>query len=441
MEVFEKIVAIGYSLIILLNAVYLRRLVGTWLFPGCLFALFWFFYTFFPLVVLFEVPVNPNAIGFITMAVLLFSSTFLLFDWKKAFQDNLNKPDPALVFNTKFLRLTLIIAILISLFSSVMHVLAQDFGLIELITNPIGVASKFANSRYEETLNYTVFGPISLLFSNISVIIGGLIFGSVSAKKNKKVLFAFLPSAIILLTQSSKGLFFLSVFLFLGGLLVTKVFLNKLSFFNFKVVRNVFFIMLIFIILLALSFLSRGLQGIDDTTVLLENFRILFSSYFFTHIYGFSDWFTAYTGGNAQFSYDVSNYHFGFYTLTAFFKMLGTDKVTSAGVYDEFFMYKELLESNIYTIFRGLIMDFGLLGALVFMLLNGYLLNLMYYIFLRRTRPIMTVVLMIFMVGYFYISFIISLLTWVIIPFTFLICYLILKFNSYNFVLKPTVQK
>ncbi len=441
MEIIDKIIALIYSILILVNAVCLRKLIGTWLFPGCIFSLFWFFYTFFPLAVLFEVPVNPNAIGFIAIAVVLFSSSFLLFNWKRAFEDNLYKPNPALLFNTKFLKLTLLSAVLISLFSSVMHVLAQGFNLIELIKNPIGVAGEFANARYQETLNYTAFGPISLLFSNISVIIGGLIFGSVSTKNNKKLLFAFLPSIIILITQSSKGLFFLSVFLFLGGMMVTRLFLNKLTVFSFKVFKNILLVVVSFIVLLALSFLSRGLQEVNDTAVLLDNFRILFSSYFFTHVYGFSDWFTAYTGGDAKFSYDLSNYHMGFYTLTAFFKMLGTDKVTSAGVYDEFFTYKNLLESNIYTMFRGMIMDFGLLGALVFMLLNGYFINLIYYIFLRRVNPVMTVVLLIFTLGYFYISFIISLLTWVIIPFTFIICYLILKFNSYHFVIKPTTQE
>ncbi|TCD02748.1 O-antigen polymerase [Pedobacter psychroterrae] len=441
MEVVEKIIAIFYSLVILGGALCLRRVTGTWLFPGCLFSMFWFFYTFFPLVVLFEVPVNPNSIAFITTAVLLFSSTFLLFDWRKAFLENLNKPQPAEVFNSPFLRLTLVSAILISLFGSVMHLFAQGFGLMDVFNNPVLVASKFADARYNDTLAYTPFGPISLLFSNISVIVGGLIFGSVQASKNKKILFAFLPSVIILLTQSSKGLFFQSVFLFLGSILVTKLYANELKIFSFKIILRVIIIVSIFLVLIAVSFLSRGLKDVDDFGVLLDNFRILFATYFFTHIYGFSDWFTAFTGGRAAFNYDTSHYYFGFYTFTAIFEFFGSNKVTSQGVYDEFFMYKDLLESNIYTIFRGMIMDFGIIGSLIFMLVNGFFLHLVFYVFLRRNRPVFTVVMVIFMVEYFYISFIISLLTWSIIPLTFLVCYLILKFNNYNFVLKPTVQK
>ena len=196
-----------------------------------------------------------------------------------------------------------------------------------------------------------------------------------------------------------------------------------------------------FLILIAVSFLSRGLNDFDDLGVLAGNLRSLFATYFFGHVYGFSDWFTAYTGNVASLNYDVSNYYFGYYTFTAVFEMFGSEKVVSAGVFDEYFVYKDLLDSNIYTIFRGMIMDFGLIGALLFMLLHGFFINIMYYLFLRRNRPILTVILVVFMLEYFYITFIISLLTWSIIPLTFVIAYLILKFNSYHFVYKPTVQE
>ncbi|WP_026897731.1 O-antigen polymerase [Daejeonella oryzae] len=439
MEVLEKVIAIIYSIIILANALVLRRMMGTWLFPACILSLFWFFYTFFPLVFLFEVPVNSNSIAFITLAILLFSAPSLLFNWGKAFKDNLKKPNPAMVFNTRFLKLTLFCSILISVFSSLLHVTAQGFGFMDVFTDPVLVATTFAASRYAETLVYTMFGPLSLVFSNISVVIGGLVFGSSQSGKNKKILFAFLPSIIIMLTQSSKGLLFLSLFLFLGGILVSRVYFNKLSTFNFKIIIKVIGAAVSLIILIGLSFISRGLQNIEDQGLLLTKLRGLFASYFFTHIYGFSEWFTAYTGGSTSINYDTSNYYMGFYTLTSFFKMLGAEKVTSPGVYDEFFVYKDLLESNIYTIFRGLIMDFGMPGSLVFMLVMGFLVHFVYYLFLRQSRPVLTVLLVIFMLGFFYMTFIISMLTWVIIPFTFLICYLILKFNNYDFVVKRTV--
>lgn len=441
MEIIDKIIALFYSMIILGNALYLRKVMGTWIFPGCLFSLFWFFYTFVPLIVLFEIPVNSNAIAFITLAVILFSWTFIFFDWKSAFKSNLNKSEPSKIFDTSFLRMVLFSSIIISLVSAVMQLLSQGFGLKEVITNLIKVANEFADARYTDNMIYTIYGPISLLFSNIAVIIGGLIFGSTESSKNKKILFAFLPSVVILLTQSSKGLFFQSVFLFLGGILITKLYKNQLMVFSRAVLLKSAFVCIVLIGLISVSFLSRGLNAIEDFGLLFYRLRGMFATYFFGHIYGFSDWFTAYTGGRASLVYDTSNYYFGFYTLTTFFKMFGVNKVTSAGVFDEYFIYGDVLDTNIYTMFRGLIMDFGMIGGLIFMLLNGFILNLVFYVFLQHRRPLLIIVVLIMMLEYFYMSFIISLLTWNIIPFTLLVCYLILKFNSYRFVFKPAVQK
>lgn len=442
MEIVEKIVAILFSMLILLQALWLRKKVGTWLCPGCIFSLFWFFFTFFPLVILFEVPVNALAIAFITLGVCLFSATFSWFNWEFAFEQNRLKPSPREVFATPFLKLTLWASISISLLGSIIHLFAQGFSINEVLSNPILVASKFANARYTDGLVYTVFGPISLLFSNIAVIIGGLIYGSVEAKKNKKIFFAFLPSVVILLSQSSKGLFFQAVFLFLGGIWVTKIFANELQTFYKKGLIKMAFVGLGLVILLVLSFLSRGdVNRISDIGFLFENLRVQFSIYFFGHVYAFSDWFTAYTGGVPTMHYDTTQYYLGFYTFMPLFEFFGYHKFIVDGVFDEYFVYKDLLESNIYTIFRGLIMDFGLLGTLVFMLVNGWLAHFLYHVFLRQQRPVFLVVFVVFMVEAFYISCFISLLTWAIIPISILAVYLLLKFNSYRFVLRTDPPK
>lgn len=434
MEGIEKITAIFCSLLILANAIGLRKMTGTWLFPGCIFSLFWFLYTFFPLVILFEVPVNAAAVAFIALAVILFSSTLFLFNWKEAFAFNLTKPDPVTLYHTRFLKVVLTGSVLISLLGSVMHLFAQGFSISDVLNDPVLVASKFADARYTDQLNYTVFGPISLLFSNLAVIIGGLIYG---VKPRKGLFLAFLPSLVILLTQSSKGLFFQSVFLFLGAVMVMKLYAGQLTLFRRRLILRGLLVASGLMVLLAVSFLSRGgIQHISDLALLFDNLRILFATYFFGHLYGFSDWFTAYTGGKALFSYDTSHYYWGYYTFTTFFKLFGSAKVTSPGVFDEYFVYKDLLDSNIYTFFRGMIMDFGLPGAYAFMLLNGWVIHAAFYIFLRRKTPVFPAVFLIFMLEYFYISFIISLLTWNIIPLTFVVCYLILKFNHVQFVSK-----
>ncbi len=433
MEVFDKILALFYSSLLLVNALWWRKMVGTWLFPACLFSLFWFAYLFFPLIFLFTVPVNSLAVAFIVISVILFSATGLLFNWQPSFELNAQKADPELVFHTRLGWLCFWLSISISTLASFGHLFAQGFGLMEFINQPIEVASKFASARYEDELVRTPFAPISLLFSNIAIMTAGLLYGSAKGKLNR-IWIAFFPSLIILLTQSAKGLFFQSLFLFLGSMMVTKLYANKLRNFKIKGLWKWISAGTVVMALMALSFLARGFGKDDDVGLLLQTFGALFSTYFFGHVYAFSDWFTAYIGGIASQSYATETYFFGFYTLTSLVELVGYRMETPPGVYHEYYLYKNLIDTNIYTMFRGTILDFGILGAWVFMLVNGWIVHWVYQLFLMKKQPAFSLVFLIFMIEYFYISFIISLLTWSIIPFTFVLFALFIKFNHYRFV-------
>src|SRR5438094_6796093 len=94
---FDKCLALAFSLMILGQAYLVRRYVGTWLFPACLFGLFWFGYTFFPLAILFWVPVQPYATAFLFVCTVAFSMGSLAFDWKTAFTRNGQKCETAAV--------------------------------------------------------------------------------------------------------------------------------------------------------------------------------------------------------------------------------------------------------------------------------------------------------------------------------------------------------
>src|SRR5467141_2321783 len=101
---FGKCLALAFSLMILGQAYLVRRFVGTWLFPACLFGLFWFGYTFVPLAMLFSVPAEPCAIAFIFLCTLAFSIGSLPFDWKTAFERNARKRETAApVYGSPFL--------------------------------------------------------------------------------------------------------------------------------------------------------------------------------------------------------------------------------------------------------------------------------------------------------------------------------------------------
>src|SRR4051812_18568405 len=101
----EKILAIIFSLLILAQAGVVRCWVGTWIFPACLFALFWFLFTFIPLVALFWVPIEPLAVGFILLCCVMFSLSSIGLSWPKALAERRARTERAAVYDTWFLRL------------------------------------------------------------------------------------------------------------------------------------------------------------------------------------------------------------------------------------------------------------------------------------------------------------------------------------------------
>ncbi len=326
-----------------------------------------------------------------------------------------------------------------SVICSIKVMLVQGFSLAELYEDIVLVAAKYAVSRYASEVIYSAYGPLSLGFAYLAVLIAGLIFGSTTNSSRKKwVLLAFLPSIIIMVTQSAKGSFFGSIFYFLGGILVTSIQQNKLLLFKANVLKIVFKVSTFSIALFIFSLMSRGLQDVKDVSVFFEKLRFLLASYFFAHLYNFSEWIIAYWEGFKNSKFDISHYYYGFYTFTSIYRFFGYKKETPDAVYDEYNNIQEQMDSNVYTIFRGMVMDFGILGTVLFIIILGLLLHFCFYIFLNRRRPIISTTITIFMLVIFYYSFIISVLTWNIVPFVLILFIILLKFNYYSFVLKKT---
>lgn len=318
--------------------------------------------------------------------------------------------------------------------------LVQGFSLGDLYDDIVLVAAKYAVSRYASEVVYSAYGPLSLGFAYLAVCIAGLIFGSTQNSTRKKwVLLSFLPSIIIMVTQSAKGSFFGSIFYFLGGILVTSLQQNKLQLFKFKSVKTILKIGLFSIILFIFSLMSRGLQDIKDFAGFFEKLRFLLASYFFGHLYNFAEWITVYWDGFKNSKFDISHYYYGFYTFTSIYRFFGYKKITPDAVFDEYNNVQQQMESNVYTTFRGMIMDFGIFGTIFFIFILGIALHFCFYIFLNGRKPIISTAIIIFMLVVFYYSFIISVLTWNIVPFVFILFIFLLKFNSYSFVLKKTI--
>ena len=266
----------------------------------------------------------------------------------------------------------------------------------------------------------------------VGVILGGLLFQSVPTKRERRaiVVLSFLPSILVAVTQSAKGFLFLCVVLFYAGLLVYRTLAGTLRLFAKGSIKSMMLYSAALIATVTISILAGGLYKTEDNRALLDLIVARFATYTSGHIYAFSDWFSFMIGRQSVLVYPHEGAAYGFYTFAPLFKLMGSHKVLPLGNFDEEYFYGDLLITNIFTLFRGLIQDFGLIGTVLFMVATGVLLHWAFHALLVKRMPVFAVAVFVFMMGYFYTSFGVSLLISKIIYVTFLLVWLVLQINK-----------
>ena len=123
----------------------------------------------------------------------------------------------------------------------------------------------------------------------------------------------------------------------------------------------------------------------------------------------------------------------GYYTYMGFYRLLGVSIHLPPGTYDEYYTYANLLKTNVYTVFRGLLLDFNIVGSIFLALLSGWVSGIFYYCLIKSKSTIL-IVLYITFVGWCYQSFMVSLLMYPSILAYMLVLYLVLKLNRIKFI-------
>jgi oligosaccharide repeat unit polymerase len=406
----DKCVALIFSLLILGQAFLLRKVVGTWVFPACIFSLLWFGFTFFPLLLMFFVPIEPLSIAFIFACTCAFSLSALFFNWNVAFRQNQLKQETAhTIYGNAFLRTTFYVCSLLSLVFALLNVMAQGISARDLAFDMLAASSRYVQLRYDEELVANIYGQLGVVLTYVGVSIGGFLVGSEKPGGRRWGLIAlsFLPSLFVMVSQSAKGILFLSLALFYGAVLITKVASGDFTILSRRAIKLVLAIGIPVFPLVVISFLSRGLQD-SDLDLIAERLAGYVNSYLFAHLYAFSDWFSSTIGKASEIRYAHEGSSYGFYTFMAVFRLLGSNRYVPQGVYDDYFSYGDRLTSNIFTMYRGLIIDYGLIGSVIFMFLTGLVCHLCFYFMLKARKPAFTVVAFVLMIGYFAHSYLAS---------------------------------
>ncbi|MCK0512713.1 O-antigen polymerase [Aromatoleum buckelii] len=431
MDIFLlKIINLSLSAALFLIAWLAKNVVGVWLNPVSIFSLFWFFFTAFPLFVAFEAPVNPLAIAYILAFCIFFSLSALFFRWRRGFIRNANKLSAAHYFDRPLITIALYSSCTFATLMLIIGMLQQGFSIALLLDSPLSIGGTYASKRYSGEIVSSVYSQIGLQFSYCTVVLGGLLYGSrdTTRRRKKLIIISFLPSLLVVFLQSAKGLFFFSVFLFIGGVLVTKIYDKKFSLFNGAEIRTLATYGLFALPVVIASFLSRGIYQLNDSVLIISRLRYYLISYSSVHLPAFSDWFSDRYTGESSMGYRQDFLSMGFYTFMSFFRLAGDDRPVLAGIYDEYYSYGDTIQGNLYTAFRGLISDFTLPGSLLVAFILGGLCNFFYWRLLSSRSSAFSTLFFIYFVAISYQTYIVSSLTWITIPVAFLVQWVMLHF-------------
>ena len=139
----HKALAILISTLFLAQAYGIARAVGTYIFPAALFALAWFAFSFVPLVLLIQAPINCLSLLFIFACISAFSLSALFFDWQRAFAENDRKRVTSFdALNSGTIRHCLYVTSLLSVVFSSLSMISNGFDLSSIIFNLIETSGR-----------------------------------------------------------------------------------------------------------------------------------------------------------------------------------------------------------------------------------------------------------------------------------------------------------
>uniref|UniRef100_UPI00404859EC O-antigen polymerase n=1 Tax=Rheinheimera sp. TaxID=1869214 RepID=UPI00404859EC len=413
----EKFTAIFISFLILLLAWINARIARSWLVSSSIFCIFWFLYTFFPLVFVLSAPIHYEAMVYILVFCISFSASIFLFNWHKAkniFIHNKVRNKEFLLLDKKLFFIYFLLIQVFVIFSLIIDLLNQGFTLKDVIFDLMPTSAAYIKLRYSGDISDSYVVRLGTVFTYVGVMFGGIVFNLVKNLRTKSIVFflALVPSVILMVVQGAKGTVFLTIFLFYGANIVLEMYKNNFNLLSFSKIRYIFIIFLVLAPPVVSSFLSRGLYD-ESFDYIMARLTQYFFSYAFAHLYAFSDWFGFYIGYDSVMTYHEDVGHdFGFYSFMSVFRFFGDDRFIPPGVYDEYFYYKDILKSNIYTFYRGGVKDFGIFGSFLFAFLFGFFANFTYYMILVSKGPYFFISIYVVLIGFYYTSFIISLFIW-----------------------------
>tara|TARA_B110000208_G_scaffold191974_1_gene261408 strand:+ start:6607 stop:7746 length:1140 start_codon:yes stop_codon:yes gene_type:complete len=346
---------------------------------------------------------NPYAILYIASMIVAFSLPFYL-------TANYRNPRQCIVDLIGLEKIIKLLGPLVLLAQISVVVYESGLSLNLFISDPVLFANAYASLSYSGSLNKSAISSFLLILVYVLPVLGGLYYSM--SNKFLISMYTFLPAVSTIVLQSQKGMILYCVALFLSGIFMSIVIRkSKLSFRN--ILRSAIFSISLIFGLLFFSFFSRGLQDTEDSGYIKEVISDSFLAYSSGHIYAFGDWFSGRYQQSSKTDYRQEEFRSGFFTFNGLFKFTDEAKSLPSGFYDEYHRPVGTWETNVYTVFRGLISDFGLYGSILFFLFFGLVMKIV-FTKMRDRFCVYSFAAYSAFVGFVYQSFVISSFSWLL---------------------------
>lgn len=361
--------------------------------PASIFTLFW---TIQILVILIGwsqyLCFNYIGIIFILFCILSFDLGYLLTPRFLNSKTNTNR-ETTISFDDNIGLKTYYIVIAISIFSCLYDIISKGFSLINIldITSFMEMSHQNSIDRYTGESTGGLLSKLLGINSLACPFVGGLLYLGYP-KKHFLSYIALLPAILSGLSQGAKMGIITSLFMWIIGYLISAQLFNIKIKFNLKKFLIISIVFIAFIMLMGVVMVFR-IGEFNETAI---NDVIGKSvSYILAHLPAFDIWYS-----NQHES--VGSYTMGAKLLYGISNILGILK-REDGVYSEMTVVSiDGDVTNVYTVFRFFVEDFGTIGSIFFLFILGMIIRTIFECFKKRLYIYWSTTLMTFI--YFFIS-------------------------------------
>ena len=318
-----------------------------------------------------------------------------------------------------FLYRILFIFIIIGIFSDVMTVISNGFSLSAFtsMSSFLQMNAKMADIRYSGAgESGGVMMSLLGLFIYAAPLLGGFIF-LYSKNKSQKLtsILSIFPALLATMITNAKMGFIAATFLWIVGFVAAHICKGDVKdlFAPKRIIITLLFVVIFFLILF-LSFCFRY-GSFDSNTI--EMVKMKMTVYGLGQIQAFSVWISDFYPHNM----DVA---FGKYTFIGIASKLGLVNRIQG-------MYELIpgVDTNVFTAYRAIVTDFGLLGGLAAMFLTGFISGTSFSTF-KENGNILFLTIWCSIFYFFLYSFATSVWTYTSFVLVFTVCFIILLINK-----------